>query len=114
MRRTTLNFVVDAISFVNVLLLAATGIILKWVLPPGTGGHGQGFRSGRGGEHIKALWSLGRHDWGDVHFVLSVLFVFLMLVHLFLHWTWIRNYFTWAFAPSPQPPHDPEDEPRMQ
>jgi hypothetical protein len=113
MRRTTLNFVVDAISLVDLLLLAATGVILKWVLPPGTGGHGQGFRGGRG-EHIKDLWGLGRHDWGDVHFVLSLLFVFLMLVHLFLHWTWIKTCFA-SFFSGPRPaPCDPEDEPRMQ
>jgi hypothetical protein len=91
MKRTTLNFIVDTIAFLDLLLLAATGTVLKWVLPPGSGGHGQGFRGGRGAEHIKTLWSMGRHDWGDVHFVLSALFVFLMLVHLFLHWTWIKT-----------------------
>jgi len=89
MRRTTLNFIVDTVGFVDLLLLATTGAILKWVLPPGSGG--QGFRGGRGGAHIKTLWDLGRHDWGDVHFVLSLLFVFLMLVHLILHWTWIKR-----------------------
>lgn len=38
MRRTTLNFIVDLIGFVDLLLLAATGAIMKWVLPPGWGG----------------------------------------------------------------------------
>ena len=91
MRRTTLNFIVDAIAFVDLLLLATTGTILKWALPPGSGGHGYGYRGGRGPGDIKTLWGLGRHDWGDVHFVLSLLFVFLMLVHLILHWTWIKT-----------------------
>jgi hypothetical protein len=33
-KRTTLNFVLDSISFVNLLLLAATGALMRWVLPP--------------------------------------------------------------------------------
>ncbi|MBN2131332.1 MAG: DUF4405 domain-containing protein [Sedimentisphaerales bacterium] len=113
MRRTTLNFIVDAVGFVDLLLLAATGVILRWVLPPGSGGHGQAFRGGRGGAHIRTLWGLGRHDWGDVHFVLSLLFVFLILVHLILHWTWIKTCIK-SFLSIPPAGCDPEDEPPMQ
>ena len=59
MRRTTLNFVVDLIGFVDLLLLAVTGAILKWVLPPGSGGgHGSGFRRGRAPGEIKELLGL--------------------------------------------------------
>jgi hypothetical protein len=39
------------------------------------------------------LWSMTRHEWGDIHFYLSALFVILMVVHIILHWTWIKNYF---------------------
>jgi hypothetical protein len=95
MRRTTLNFVVDLIAFVNLLLLATTGTILRWVLPPGSGGggggRGYGFRGGPGSGQIQQLLGLGRHDWGDVHFVLALLFLLLILVHLVLHWTWIKT-----------------------
>jgi hypothetical protein len=114
MRRTTLNFIVDLIGFVDLLLLAATGVILKWVLPPGSGGHGRGFHGGRGGEHIRDLWGMGRHDWGDIHFVLSLLFIVLMFVHLVLHWTWIKTCVKSIFAPSHREPCAPEDEPGMQ
>jgi hypothetical protein len=38
MRRATLNFVVDVVSFIDLLCLAFTGIIIKRILPPGTGG----------------------------------------------------------------------------
>jgi hypothetical protein len=88
-KRTTWNFVLDSISLVNLLLLAGTGSIMRWVLPPGSGGgRGYGFRGGRGpgpgGEQVKQLLGLGRHDWGDIHFAL-------VLVHLALHWTWIKT-----------------------
>ena len=95
MRRVTLNFIVDLIAFVNLLLLAATGAVMKWVLPPGSGGgHGYGFRGGRGPGpgvgQVRQLFGLGRHDWGDIHFILALLFAFLILVHIILHWTWIK------------------------
>jgi hypothetical protein len=114
MKRTTLNFIVDTASFLDVLLLTATGAILKWVLPPGSGGgHGPGggFRGGRGAVEAKQLLGLGRHDWGDVHFVLAILFLFLMLIHLALHWTWIKTCTKSVLSPSSRTtPCDPGDK----
>lgn len=112
MRRATLNFTVDLIALLDLLLLAATGAILKWVLPPGSGGghgpgYGEGFRGGRGPVEVRELLGLGRHDWGDVHFVLALLFLFLILVHLYLHWTWIKTCGRSILSPSRQPPCSP-------
>jgi len=98
MKRATLNFIVDLISFCNLLGLAFTGSIMKWILPPGTGGYGRGFRGGRGPGEIKYLWSMTRHEWGAIHFYLAVLFVTLMVVHIILHWTWIKCYFKSLFG----------------
>jgi hypothetical protein len=112
MKRTTLNFILDSVSFVNLLLLAATGTIMRWVLPPGSGGgQGYGFRGGRGPGEVKLLLGLGRHDWGDIHFVLALLFLFLMLVHLYLHWTWIKTCGKSILFPSRRAPCDPQDKP---
>ena len=112
MRRTTLNFTLDLLAFIGLLLLAATGAILRWVLPPGSGGghgpgQGAGFRGGRGPVEVKELLGLGRHDWGGVHFVLALLFLVLMLVHLSLHWTWIKTCGRSILSPSRQPPCSP-------
>lgn len=92
-KRATLNFMIDLVSFVDLLFLAVTGTIMKWILPPGTGGHGRALTGGRGRQEIKYLWSMTRHDWGDIHFILALLFVFLVAVHLVLHWNWIKGYF---------------------
>ena len=94
MRRATLNFVVDVISFIDLLCLAFTGLIIKWILPPGTGGYGRLLHEGRGRIEIEEFWAMTRHEWGDIHFYLAALFVLLMAVHIFLHWTWIKSYFT--------------------
>jgi hypothetical protein len=118
MKRATVNLVLDLIAFVDLLLLGTTGSIMRWVLPPGSGGgHGYGFRGGRGpgpdAGQVRQLLGLGRHDWGDVHFVLALLFVLLILVHIVLHWTWIKTCAKSILFPSrSKAPCDPADEPR--
>jgi hypothetical protein len=94
-KRTTVNFV--------------------WVLPPGWGGgYGRGFRGGRGPGEAKELLGLARHEWGDVHFGLALLFVALMLVHIVLHWGWIKSCGKSLLRPSRRVPYDPGDEPDME
>ncbi len=104
-RQSTVNFTIDLAAFLSLLGLVFTGYIMKYVLPPGSGGgYGRGFRGGRGvaesSEQIRQLWSLGRHDWGDIHFYLAVVFVGLMVIHIILHWTWIKCYVKSFFSPS--------------
>ncbi len=100
MRRSSVNFVVDLVSFLDLVGLACTGVVMKWVLPPGSGGLGRELHGGQGGEHIREVWGLGRHDWGAVHFWLAVVFIVLMGVHVVLHWTWIKCYLTSLFRTS--------------
>ena len=98
MKRVTLNFIVDLVSFVVFLCLAFTGFIIKFILPPGTGGRGRQLHEGLGREHIKTFGSMSRHEWGDIHFYLAVVFAVLIVVHIILHWSWIKNYFKSLFG----------------
>ena len=93
MKRSALNFVVDFIAFLNLLVLALTGLIMKYILPPGSGGLGRAMHDGRGRESIKTLLSLSRHQWGSIHFYLALLFIISMVLHVILHWSWIKSYF---------------------
>jgi len=97
MKRSSLNFIVDLVSFLTLLGMVFTGFIMKYILPPGTGGRGSRLHEGLGREHIKALWSMTRHEWGGIHFYLALLFIILMAVHIILHWSWIKNYFKSLF-----------------
>jgi len=92
MKKITWNFIVDCAGFVAMLGLVVTGYIIKYVLPPGSGGRGRAMHNGQGGEHIKTLLSLGRHDWGDIHFYFAVAFAALIIVHIILHFDWIKAY----------------------
>ena len=98
MRRSSLNFVVDLLAFLDLLALVLIGFVIKYILPPGTGGLGRRLHDGTGREHIKNLWSMSRHQWGDIHFYLAVVFVVLIVLHIILHWSWIKNYLMSLFG----------------
>jgi len=53
-----------------------------------------------------SLLGLGRHDWGDIHFVLALVFIGLILLHLILHWTWIKTCTKSILFPSRTAPCD--------
>jgi hypothetical protein len=55
MKRGTVNFIVDLVSFVDLLEMACTGFIMKYILPPGTDGCGRGLHEGRDAEYVKDL-----------------------------------------------------------
>jgi hypothetical protein len=61
-------------------LLAGTGLMLKFRLPPGS-------RGGRG----LMVWGLSRHEWGDVHFWASIVMISLVVVHFVLNWNWMQK-----------------------
>ena len=110
-RKGSLLFWTDLLNGVLFLSLIITGSILKWVLPPGSGGGGggeymgRGFRGGRG--PAATLASLTRHEWGDVQFWIALSLVALILLHLALHWGWLRASI-WHCLPSPRHAISPE------
>jgi hypothetical protein len=77
MKTGAILFWTDLLAAVSFLSLAGTGVLLKWVLP-----HGRG--SGR-----HEWLGLSRHDWGDVHFWISIALTALVAVHLLSHLGWI-------------------------
>lgn len=75
MNRSNLNFVIDSVAFFLFLLLASTGILIFFVLPPGSGN--------------LTIWGMNRHGWGDIHFWTAMGFLLTMVIHLIMHWSWI-------------------------
>jgi hypothetical protein len=76
MRRANLNFVVDALAFVAFAFLTATGVLVRYVLPPGSG-------------RFSTLWGMDRHEWGQLHFWIAVALLVALGFHLVLHWRWV-------------------------
>ena len=76
MKRTNLNFIIDVIAFIGFVMLTTTGVLMRYILPPGSG-------------RYSTIWSFDRHQWGDLHFWISVVFFSVLALHLVLHWRWI-------------------------
>lgn len=76
MKRSDLNFLIDFIAFVGFVLMTTTGVLMRYLLPPGSG-------------HYSTIWGLDRHEWGGVHFWISLVFFSVLAIHLVLHWRWI-------------------------
>lgn len=76
MNRTILNIVIDLVAALLFVGMIATGYLLRFPLPPGS-------------NKTHVLWGLTRHQWGDVHFWISLGLLVTMLIHLGLHWNWI-------------------------
>jgi len=76
MKRTALNLLIDALAAICFLGMIATGYVLRFPLPPGT-------------NKSLSLWGLSRHQWGGVHFWISLGLLAVLLTHLALHWQWV-------------------------
>jgi hypothetical protein len=76
MKRPNVNFTVDSLGFAAFVLLTATGVLMRYVLPPGSG-------------RRAVIWGLDRHGWGDLHFWIAVAFLLILALHLVLHWRWV-------------------------
>ena len=80
MKRATLISLIDILAFIAFLFLTTSGILLRYMLPPG---------SGRWSE----VWGMTRHQWGELHFWISVLFFAVLAFHLLQHWRFVFGLF---------------------
>lgn len=79
MNKHRLHFVVDLLAYLTLVGLAATGLLLAYRLPHGSG--------------AATMLGLTRHEWGDVHFWLAIGLIALVALHVALHWRWVTNTF---------------------
>ncbi len=76
MNKNSTRFFVDIISAVLFLFLLLSGLIMHYVLPPGSG-------------RFQTLAGMSRHQWGEVHFVVALMLLISISVHISLHWKWV-------------------------
>lgn len=87
MSKNKMNLLVDVLAYIGMVGLISTGLLLMYILPPGTGGcHGEG------GARV-AVMGLSRHEWGSVHWYIATGLIVLAGVHVILHWKWVTNTF---------------------
>ncbi|MBC8288323.1 MAG: DUF4405 domain-containing protein [Nitrospinae bacterium] len=76
MKRSNLNLPIDILAFIGLILLLGSGLLVRYILPPGSG------------ENL-SVWALTRHEWGEIHFWIAAFLTTVITVHLVLHWRWI-------------------------
>ena len=63
------NTIVDIVAFFVFLISAFSGFVLLG----------------------DVSFGLARHDWKGIHNISSIIFVILVVIHLVLHWRWVKN-----------------------
>ena len=76
MNKANLIKLIDLLSFIGLSALISTGALIKFSLPPKSG--------------AATIWGLTRHEFGDIHFYISVFFLIIITIHLFLHLKFIK------------------------
>lgn len=95
--RSQFNFLIEGTTLLVLMLMIATGLILEFRLPPGSGGEGAALHGG-GGRPLLTLAGLSRHQWGAIHFYLALGMLLFLVLHVELHWRWI-----WGLAQGADP-----------
>lgn len=81
MKRTDWKYFVDTLLFLCIVGIAMIGILLGLFIPKGP----------KAAESAKYFWGLHRHQWGNIHFYLSIAFIILVIIHIVLSWSWIKG-----------------------
>lgn len=91
--KTTTNFWVDFATAILFAGLLGSGVIMKWILPPGT----------CDAPGVKVWLGHSRHWWGDIHFWVAMGMLVLMVIHIWLHWGWVRSIWGKLVGPARSP-----------
>jgi len=69
------NIALNVLAYFCFCVMAGTGLLLEFRLDEDTSG---------------TILGIASEDWGDIHEWVAYLFVMVVVLHLILHWTWIK------------------------
>lgn len=81
MKKSDWQYLIDTLLFICITGIVFIGFLLGLIIP----------KSSSVSESAKYFLGLHRHDWGDIHFYLSIAFTSLVIIHLILSWKWIKG-----------------------
>lgn len=73
------QIIIDILAFIAFLISAFSGVVMWLALPS------------QSGKISLEFLSLARHQWNAIHLFSSLIFVVIIIIHLALHWKWIKN-----------------------
>ena len=80
MKKSNLITLIDISALISFIFVVSTGVLMRYVLPP------------RSGQSIEIL-GMSRHEWGDIHFYITFIFLVILSIHLLLHWKFFLHVF---------------------
>ena len=81
MKKTTLNFIINALMLFCMCATIGIGFLIKYTL---VSGQEQMFKYGNKVE--LSLFGFDRHEWGAIHLLVGYILIGLLLLHIILHW----------------------------
>ena len=83
-QRSGFSFLIDLLAFVGFVSLLTTGLVMRFILPSGTG-------PSRLKTAAKGTLLLGmdHHQWGNLHFWIACVLLGILTVHVLLHGKWL-------------------------
>ena len=76
MEKNRLNFWTDILILLSFVSLLFTGFMM-YLIPRGYGGI--------------LVSGFTRHEWGDIHMIVALIFISLIIFHVILHWSWEKR-----------------------
>jgi hypothetical protein len=80
MKKSNIKYFVDILMFLCIVGIAGIGFLMGLFLAEGPTVR----------EQDKYFLNLHRHQWGEIHLYLSLVFTALVILHLFLNWEWVK------------------------
>lgn len=81
MKKTSWKYLVDVVMFLVIIGIILVGLLLAFVIKEGPTVQANG----------KYFLGLHRHQWGNIHLFLSLIFSGTLVIHLILEWSWIKG-----------------------
>lgn len=81
MKKTDWQYLIDTLLFLCIVGIVFIGFLMGLVIPKGPTAL----------ESAKYFLGLHRHQWGNIHFYLSIAFTILVIIHLCFSWSWIKG-----------------------
>jgi hypothetical protein len=81
MKRSDWKYLINTLLFISLAGMVFIGLLMGFFLGEGPAAGGRS----------KYFIGLHRHQWGQVHFVLSLVFTALIVIHLVLGWRWMKG-----------------------
>ncbi len=85
MKRIKSLALVDLLALVTLVFMAGSGLVLYLFWPTGSGGQGKNLF------YVSDFFGLNHQQWVLVHDWSALVFIILMVIHLAMHYCFMRN-----------------------